>query len=96
MTVRFRKCFIPEAASAVTAAPDEVDYFEVVAVFEMSLRPAVAGDDVAVQFDGYAVGLHFQGLDQGYEGEAGARRGVGEGAGFSVDVKIHFIPTKTG
>jgi hypothetical protein len=92
--VRFRKCFIPEAASAVTAAPDEVDYFEVVAVFEMSLRPAVAGDDVAVQFDGYAVRLHGEGFDQGCEGEVGGESWIGEGAGFSVDVKIHFIPPR--
>jgi hypothetical protein len=77
-----------------TAAADEVDDFEAVTVLEMSLRPAVAGDDVAVEFDGHAVGLHREGFDQCCEGEVGCESAIGEAAFFSVDVKLHFIPAK--
>ncbi len=72
-----------------TAAADEVDYFQAVAIFQDGLRPAVARGDFAVEFDGDAVGLHVERFDQSYEGELGWRRGVWEGAGFSVDVEIH-------
>ncbi len=74
-----------------TAAADEVDDFEAVAVFEMSLRPAIAGDDVAIEFDGYAVGLHGQGFDQGCEREVAGRCFIREYLLFSIDVKNHFI-----
>ena len=57
-------------ASARTAA-DEVDYFQAVAFFQLGLGPAVAGDDFAVEFYGYAVGFHVQGFDQGCQREAG-------------------------
>ena len=52
----------------LAAAADEVDYFEAVAVFEMGFGPAVAGDDVAVEFDGYAIGLHGEGIRSGLRG----------------------------
>jgi hypothetical protein len=83
-----------EGGGTELAAADEVDDFEAVAVFEMSLQPAVAGDDVAVEFNRYAVGLHGEGFDQGCEGEVGCESAIGEAAFFSVDVKIHFIPAK--
>ena len=72
-----------------TAATDEVDDFEAVAVFQQSPGPAVAGDYFAVQFDGDAVGLHVQGFDQGRQGKFGWRCRICEGALFSVDVKVH-------
>ncbi|HXM67932.1 MAG TPA: hypothetical protein VN911_14455 [Candidatus Acidoferrum sp.] len=53
------------------AATDEVDDFQAVAVFQGRLRPAVAGDDVAVELDGDAVRFHGQGFDEGGEGEWG-------------------------
>ena len=46
-----------------TTAADEVDDFQAVAVFEDGLRPAVAGRDFQVEFDGDAVGLHVEVLD---------------------------------
>jgi len=46
-----------------TAAADEVDDFQAVSIFEQRFRPAVAGDDVTVEFHRDAVGLHFQRLD---------------------------------
>jgi hypothetical protein len=46
------------------SAADEVDDFEAVSVVQWSLRPLVAGDDFAVQFDGYAVGLHAERFDE--------------------------------
>jgi hypothetical protein len=48
-----------------SAAADEVDDFEAVAVFEDGLRPAVAGGNFAVEFDGYAVGLHSHDFHKG-------------------------------
>jgi len=46
------------------SAADEVDDFQTVSVVQWSLRPLVAGHDLAVQFDGYAVWLH---AEPGYE-----------------------------
>jgi hypothetical protein len=65
-----------------------MDYFQSVAVVQQRFGPAVAGDDVAVEFDGDAIGLHAERFDQGCEGELGARR-IREGAGFAIDMKIH-------
>jgi hypothetical protein len=48
----------------VRSAADEVDDFQTVSVVQWSLRPLVAGDDFAVQFDGYAVGLHAETCDE--------------------------------
>ena len=56
-----------------TAAADEVDDFQSVAIFKHSAGPAVAGSDFEIEFDGDAVGLHVQGFDQGSEGELGGR-----------------------
>jgi hypothetical protein len=67
----------------------EVDDFQAVTVLQDGLRPAVTGDDVAVEFDGDAVGLHVEGFDQSGEGERGWRRGIWEGAGFAVDLQVH-------
>jgi hypothetical protein len=60
-----------------------VDDFEAVSVFERRLGPAVAGDDVAVKFDGDAIGLHLQGFDEGRES---LRGGGGECAFFAIDL----------
>jgi hypothetical protein len=46
------------------SAADEVDDFEAVSVVQWGLRPLVAGDDLAVQFYGYAVGLHAERFDE--------------------------------
>jgi len=75
-------------AAELAAAADEVDNFQAVSIFEQCFGPAVARDDVVVEFDGYAVGLHGERFDQGCECELG-RRGVREGPGFSVNVQIH-------
>jgi hypothetical protein len=41
-----------------------VDDFQAVSVVQWSLRPLVAGDDFAVQFDCHAVWLHAEGFDE--------------------------------
>ena len=41
-----------------------MDDLQSVSVVQWSLRPLLAGDDFAVQFDGYAVGLHAELLDE--------------------------------
>jgi hypothetical protein len=46
------------------SAADEVDDFQAVSVVQWSLRPLVAGDDFAVQFDCYPVGLHAEPGDE--------------------------------
>ena len=48
----------------VRSAADEMDDFQAVSVVQWSLRPLVAGDDLAVEFDGYAVGLHAESGDE--------------------------------
>jgi hypothetical protein len=80
------------------AAADEVDDFQAVAVFEDSLRPAVARGDFAVEFDGDAVGFHGEGFDQSRQGELGGRRRGFKIALFSIDVQFHgfnFLTWKT-
>ena len=62
-----------------SAAAYEVDDFQFVSVVERGLGPLIAGDDVAVEFDGEAIGLHAEGLDQGGQG-----CGLG-GLRFAVD-----------
>src|ERR1039458_6109629 len=64
-----------------TAAADEVDDFEAVAIFQDGLRPAFAGGDFTVEFDGYAVGFHAQGFDEG--GQRKSERDVWKGVSFS-------------
>jgi hypothetical protein len=42
------------------SASDEVDDFQTVSVAQWSLRPLVAGHDLAIEFDGYPVRLHAE------------------------------------
>jgi len=62
---------------------DEVDDFQAISVVQWSLRPLVAGDDLAIQFDGYAVGLHAERFDEGAQGFGG------RGLGFAIDCQVH-------
>jgi hypothetical protein len=66
-----------------------VDYFEAIAFLEWSRGPAVARDYVAIEFYGYAVGLHVEGFDQDRESERNIARCGGVGAFFAVDVQLH-------
>jgi len=65
-------------------APDEVDDLQAIGVGELGLRPAIAGDDVAVQFYGDAVGFHAELFNERGEGEWAV-----EVARVSVDVEEH-------
>jgi hypothetical protein len=56
-----------------------VDDFQAVSVVQWSLRPLVAGDDFAIEFDGYAVGLHAEMLDERAQGFGGGE------LGFAID-----------
>ena len=67
-------------------ASDEVDDFELIALVERGVGPLVSGHDVAVEFDGDAVGFDAERLHQGYERERG--RGV-EGSWFPIDLEFH-------
>jgi len=58
-------------ATFCTAAAHEVDDFKAVAFVEERVGPAVARDDVTIQFDGDSIGLHAQGLDESRQGEWG-------------------------
>src|SRR5437879_819646 len=69
------------------AAADEVDNLQPIAIFERSLGPTVAGDDVTIEFDGDAVGFHGEGFYQ--SGESGNRRI--EGPFFPVDLEFHDV-----
>jgi hypothetical protein len=39
-----------------------VDDLQAVSVVQWGLRPLLAGNDFAIQFDGYAVGFHAEAL----------------------------------
>lgn len=66
-----------------TAAADEVDDLEAVAVFERRLRPGGAGDYLKIEFDGDTVGLGAEFFDERCEG-----RGRG-GAELAVEGDGH-------
>lgn len=53
------------------SSADEVHDFEFVGVVEDRIRPAVAGDDVVVEFHGHAVGLEGELVEERGQGEAG-------------------------
>jgi hypothetical protein len=65
-----------------------MDDLQAVAFMKMSLGPAVARDDFAIEFDGDAVGFHSKDLHEGGEGERNGR--LGECTFVAVDVKFHF------
>ena len=69
----------------VKAAADEVHDLECVALGELCVGPAIARDDLAVEFDGDAVGLHSEFFHEG--GERGSRGG----SLFAVDGEGHRI-----
>jgi hypothetical protein len=67
-TVQVREPILERLARS---APDEVDDFEAVSVVELGLWPSVPRNDVAVQLDGDAIGLHSQRFDESAEGSGG-------------------------
>jgi hypothetical protein len=72
-------------AESGAAAADEMDDLEAVAFGEKRGGPAVAGDNVAVEFDGNAVRLHAELFDQGRQGEAvGGKLPL-----FAIDQQTH-------
>jgi hypothetical protein len=77
--------FRTEKPESGAAAADEVDDLETVAFGEKRGGPAVAGDNVAVEFDGNAVRLHAELFDQGGQGELVA----GKLALFAIDEQTH-------
>ena len=52
-------------------ATDEVNDLEAIPRVETSSSPAIARNDVMVQFDCYAIGFHSELLNQGGESERG-------------------------
>ena len=66
------------------SSADEVHNLQAVTVDYRCLGPGRAGDDGAVEFDGYAVGLEAERLDDA--GEVGWRDEVGEGAGLAIEL----------
>jgi hypothetical protein len=62
----------------------EVHNLQLVSVFELSLRPLIARDDLKIQFYGDTIGLHSQQLNQTGESEA-----VREFALVAVEVDLH-------
>ena len=77
--------FKTEEPESGAAAADEMDDLEAVAFGEQRGGPAVAGDNVAVEFDGNAVRLHAELFDQGGEGEPVG----GKLALFAIDEQTH-------
>ena len=71
------------------AATDKVNDLEFVAFVQRGLSPAVAGRDIAVQFDCNPVGFHAQGFDQGRQCEWDGS--VSEFSNFPVDLELHGV-----
>jgi hypothetical protein len=80
----------PSKTGVILAATDEVDYFQAVAFGELSLGPLAAGDDVAVQFDGYSIRFHAERFHQRRQRKFSAAWVGGEDAFFSIDVQLHW------
>ena len=66
------------------SAPDELHNFEVITVGKRDPSPAVAGGNLAVQFNGNPISFHAQALD-----ESGQSKRRVEGSVFSVDNESH-------
>jgi hypothetical protein len=66
-------------------ATDKVYDFQPVPFPKLRLRPLLARDDVAIEFDGDAILLHAQLLYQG-----GKRQRKGEIAGFAINLQRHL------
>jgi len=77
--------FKTEEPESGASAADEMDDLEAVILGEKRGGPAVAGDNVAVEFDGNAVRLHAELFDQGGQGELVA----GKLALFAIDEQTH-------
>ena len=77
--------FKTEMPESGAAAADEMDDLEAVAFAEERGGPAVAGDNVAVEFDGHAVRLHPELFDQRGQGEPVG----GKLALFAIDEQTH-------
>jgi hypothetical protein len=74
------------SALRVRTSTHEMDDLETIALVEDRLRPTVAGNDIAIQFDGDPVELHAEGFDE--RGECEAIGGF-EGLFFPIDVEFH-------
>src|SRR5580704_599030 len=73
------------------APTDKVDDFQAVAFVQNSFGPAVAGHDVAIEFDGDAVDFHAKNFHEGSEGKRSGS--VGECALVAVNVQFHRAGT---
>ena len=60
---------------------------QLVAFTEMSLKPSIPRDDVAIQFDGHTVRLHAENFNQ--RGKSVRNGRTTEIALFAVDLKFH-------
>jgi hypothetical protein len=66
------------------ATTDEVDDLETVAVLQLGAFPMRARHDLAIEFDGHAISLHSELLD-----ELGQRGRVGTGFRFAIYEELH-------
>jgi hypothetical protein len=64
---------------------DKVDEFESVSLMEAGVCPAVSGNNVAIQFNGDAIGLHAERFDESGQGQ---NLGI-ESSFLSIDVEFH-------
>jgi len=61
---------------------------EPIPIVELSLSPAIARHDVAIELDSHAVGLHSEDFQQRRESEGSG--GAAEIALFPIDLKLHL------
>jgi hypothetical protein len=74
----------------LSAAANELNDFQTVAVFKKGLRPAAAGGDFAVEFYGDAVRFHVERFDQCRQRELRPLR-VREGPFFAINQELHHL-----
>jgi hypothetical protein len=65
------------------AAANEVHDLQLISFVQPRLRPAIARDDLAIQFDGYTVGFHPKLFHERAQGSRGS------GTGFAINGQIH-------
>src|ERR1035437_6431784 len=69
-----------------------MDDLEPIALLQLGVSPAVARHDIAIQFDGHAVGLHAEDLHERREGKRSAS--IAKITLVPIDLKFHFTEAR--
>jgi len=77
--------FWPTANNDFLSSPaDKVDNLQLVAFHQLDAGPAIAGNNIAVEFYGQPIGLHSQLIDEGCQSDRRLYR-----LGLAIDDELH-------